>query len=91
MVCFAGLSNSCAITGSVFNPSLSSLSVLRPNTALELTPLRGPKIDAILKAEFAPGAFPIYEGGAAKRQDVSPQVISPIGRELYDRSLSSSD
>jgi hypothetical protein len=38
---------------------------LRPNTALELTPLCGPKIVAILKVRNGKIAFPIYEGGAA--------------------------
>jgi hypothetical protein len=33
--------------------------------ALKLTPLRGRKIEAILKSRNSPNAFPIYSGGAA--------------------------
>jgi len=35
---------------------------------LIVTPLRGPKIVAILKAGFGPTVFPIYSGGAADGQ-----------------------
>jgi hypothetical protein len=37
---------------------------------MELTPLCGPKIAAILKAGFGPHAFLIYRCGAAQRQAV---------------------
>src|SRR2546421_271589 len=39
---------------------------LRPNTPIQPTPLRGPKIVAILKGGIGPTAFPIYGGGAAQ-------------------------
>jgi hypothetical protein len=41
-----------------------------PNTALELTPLCGPKIVAILTARFCSTAFPICWCGAAQRRAV---------------------
>jgi hypothetical protein len=43
---------------------------LRPNTALELTPLCGPKIARILKEGFGPTVISIYWCGAAQRQAV---------------------
>jgi len=48
---------------------------VRPNTALELTPLCGRKIVAILKAGIGPTALPIYRGGAAQRQTVGPLSV----------------
>jgi len=50
---------------------------VRPNTALELTPLCGRKIVAILKAGIGPTALPIYRGGAAQRQTVGPHRFNP--------------
>jgi hypothetical protein len=41
---------------------------LRPNMPLELTPLCGPKIAAMLKSRISPNAFPIYPCGAAQRR-----------------------
>jgi hypothetical protein len=38
----------------------------QPNTAFQSTPLRGPKIGAILKAGFVLTSVPIYTGGAAE-------------------------
>jgi hypothetical protein len=58
------------------------LSELPPNTALELTPLRGAKIAAILKPGFSPRAFPISGCGAAHAHAVSPLLSSLVLIEL---------
>jgi len=57
---------------------------VRPNTALELTPLCGRKIVAILKAGIGPTALPIYRGGAAQRQTVGrgPSMPSSFQRPI---------
>jgi hypothetical protein len=50
---------------------------------MQPTPLCGPKIGAILKAGFGPTVFPIYDGGAADGQSVSPLfTIVPISAWL---------
>jgi hypothetical protein len=46
------------------------VKAVRPNTALELTPLCGYKIIAILTAGIGSTAIPIYCCGAAQRQAV---------------------
>jgi hypothetical protein len=43
---------------------------MRPNKALQRTPLRGPKIVAILARDFRSIVVPIYECGAAERRSV---------------------
>jgi len=48
---------------------------------IQPTPLRGPKIVAILKRSFGPTAFPVYHGGAADGQDVR-RLGSVVGRLL---------
>jgi hypothetical protein len=48
-------------------------SVVRPNKPLELTPLRGLEITAILKVGTHLTAFPLYQCGATQRQGVGPQ------------------
>jgi hypothetical protein len=47
---------------------------LPPNTPIQPTPLRSPKIGAILKAGFGSTAFPTYRGGAADGQAVGPPI-----------------
>jgi len=49
-------------------------SKMRPNTALELTPLCGPKIMAILKADIGSIAISVYGCGAAQRQAVGRPI-----------------
>jgi hypothetical protein len=44
----------------------------RPNPPLQLTPLRGRKIAAILKSGNSPNALPIYRCGATERHTVRP-------------------
>jgi hypothetical protein len=46
-----------------------------PNKRVELTPLRGPKIVAILKAHFVWSAIPIYRCGAAHAQAVGWRFV----------------
>src|SRR5262249_21756642 len=45
----------------------------RPNPPMQPTPLRGPKIRAILKAGFGPNVVSIYDSGAADGQAVGRQ------------------
>jgi hypothetical protein len=52
-------------------------SKMRPNTALELTPLCGPKIMAILKADIGSIAISVYGCGAAQRQAVRRAPLNP--------------
>jgi hypothetical protein len=47
------------------------------NTGMEPTPLRGPKIGAILKARVSSIAFPISRCGAAHAQAVVPHEVLP--------------
>ena len=47
-----------------------------PNRRLQRTALGADKIGAILKAEFGPKAFPIYECAAAEAQHVGPEASS---------------
>jgi hypothetical protein len=54
-------------------PQFGIREALPPNRALELTPLCGPKIVAILTARFCSTAFPICWCGAAQRQAVGLQ------------------
>jgi hypothetical protein len=42
---------------------------------MQPTPLRGPKIGAILKTGFVPTVFPIYHGGAADGHTVGWPLI----------------
>jgi hypothetical protein len=44
----------------------------QPNQRVQPTPLRGPEIVAILKADFVSIAIPIYRGGAADARHVGP-------------------
>jgi len=44
-----------------------------PNRRLQLTPLRGPEIAAILKADFGLIATSIYRCGATEAQDGRPR------------------
>jgi len=53
---------------------------------MQPTPLCGPKIVAILKADFVPTVVPIYRRGAADGQAVRPHHI---GRTRYDKLLDS--
>ena len=53
-------------------PMVLVASKMRPNTALVLTPLCGPKIMAILKADIGSIAISVYGCGAAQRQAVEP-------------------
>jgi hypothetical protein len=45
---------------------------------MQPTPLRVDKIGAILKAGIGPTAFPIYHGGAADGQGVSPPMHTSL-------------
>jgi len=45
---------------------------------MQLTPLRGLKIIAILKAGLGPIVFPVYECGAADGQAVRRQPLTPV-------------
>jgi hypothetical protein len=57
----------------------------RPNTALDLTPQSGDKIEAFLKSGISPTVFPIYWSGAAQRQAVGPPGSNTYGA-MEDRS-----
>jgi hypothetical protein len=54
---------------------LAEYAVEPPNMALELTPLCGPKIAAILKNRITLTAFPTYQCGAAQRQAVGRAAL----------------
>jgi hypothetical protein len=64
------LSSLSDVAGLVLNPrqlleSQNRTRMRPPNNHMELTPLCGPKIGAILKTRNSPSAFPIYRCGAA--------------------------
>jgi hypothetical protein len=59
----------------VFCP-LITVSVLPPNRRVQLTPLRGRKIVAILKSGFVRKLISLYQCGAADAQHVGRQSIN---------------
>jgi hypothetical protein len=68
------------------------MSLRRPNKPLELTPLRGPKIAAILKSRIGSNAISIYSGGAAQWQGVGPPSMPNLSiamdcKPAYDYNL----
>ena len=63
-------------------PRWSDHQSWRPNKRVELTPLRGPKIVAFLKAGNSSIAFPIYEGGATHAQTVGRAHQSSLDEKL---------
>jgi hypothetical protein len=56
---------------------------VRPNKALEPTPLRGNEIVAILKRGFSSTPLQVYQGDAAKRPPVGRQAVIVFSVSTY--------
>jgi hypothetical protein len=68
--------------------SQSHKTALPANKPMQPTPLRGPKIVAILKVGFTSTALPIYDGGAANVQAVGqPSVPAAINLHIPHHNL----